>query len=162
MFLHSRRNRKVVFIARTHQHKKQGPALRSEDQTPSSVFYYYISFAQKSKCIFDRLKVFQLSFPLLQNNSHPSGRFKKEKKHQNTASGPQSRNICQNQSIFIHFSTGPVCAQGSPANFIPPSGADLLHQGGQGNAVLPGDTKCWPCGPRPRTGTLPESGIQSR
>src|SRR5699024_3693579 len=101
------------------QHKKQGPALRSEDQTPSSVFYYYIAFVQKSKCIFDRLKVFQLSFPLLQTNRILQAEPKKRKSGKMQRPARNHGIYAKSGAYLFIFSAGPVCAQGSPANFIP-------------------------------------------
>lgn len=161
MFLHSRRNRKVVFIARTHQHKKQGPALRSEDQTPSSVFYYYIAFVQKSKCIFDRLKVFQLSFPLLQINRILQADPKKEKAAKCSVRPAITEYMPNPAHIYSSFPPGRYALR-APRQTSSPSRCGSAPSGRSGRCCPPGDTGCWPCGPRPRTGTLPGSGIQSR
>ena len=161
MFLHSRRNSKVVFIARTHQHKKQGPALHSEDQTPSSVFYYYIAFVQKSKCRFDRLKVFQLSFPLIQTirNLQADPKKRKSVKMQRPA---RNHGIYAKSGAYLFIFRRAGTAFMPPPRTSSPSRCGSAPSGRSGRRCPPGDTKCWPCGPRPRTETLPGSGIQSR
>ena len=161
MFSHNRRNRKIVSTARTHQHKKQGPALRSEDQTPSSVFYYYIAFVQKSKCIFDRLKVFQLSFPLLQTNRILRADSKKRKSGKMQRPARNHGIYAKIRAYLFIFPPGRYALR-APLQTSSPIRCGSAPSGRSGQCCPPGDTKCWPCGPRPRTGTLPGSGIQSR